>query len=569
MKNLISPYIVGTIAFSNVSRQPPDDNYIIEKLINFDKLETLRVLSRFNLLLFNMDFAVNLYNQKMLCEEFLNNYYRDKVYKKLSSNNIIFHRSQILYLIRKAFLHCIEKKNFSFEYPGNKQILGTCCLIANNFIYFPHKSDSIVERMSDFNKKQYLWRHSLPSYEIYNPPKIKHEIVRNLHIYKSFLIKINDLKYINDALLEITSVSLDDYLNIIFSIVALFLQRRENILSRGKTYIVKDELLANTNLNADSVSKIFSLISLDFYKYKKEICYAGEEKNPFNFITFKKYPLVRINEKFICIDLNFVNDKISSGLFWLINNSIISRAQRDKFHSDWGFLFEEYIKSVFRRYFAEDKYYFNPKYDNSDDEVADTIYIDKEILVLFEHKFTVLSSKAKYEQDTNYLIEEIKSKFIQNKKGEWKGIGQIANNINKLFSKNKSISCKKININKINRIFPILIVNENMLNSPYSNFMFNNEFKSLIKISQLIDKLEIMSLLVITVEDFERLEALISRYQFIEIISKKCKEDPNLNYSFSDYLDNMLNLNPDLRTEYIDMKYREWADSAIKNVFDY
>lgn len=355
-----------------------------------------------------------------------------------------------------------------------------------------------------------------------------------------------------------------------FSIIALFLQRREGILNySGNTFIIKEQLLANTNFDPDSVSKIFELISLPYSQYKAKIASSWEEENPFNFITFRKYPLVNINEKFICIDLNFVIDKISSGLFWLINDNL-PKEQRDKFHSDWGFIFEEYIKSIFKRYFAEDKYYFNPKYDNSDDEVADTIYIDKENLVLFEHKFTVLSSKAKYEEDTNYLIEEIESKFIQNKKGEWKGIGQIANNINKLFSKNKSKSCRRIDTTKIKHIFPVLIVNENILNSPFSNYILNEKFKSLINYSLLIDELEIMPLSVIYIEDFEILKSLISKYNLIEIISKRFKEDSNLDHSFSDYLINLLNTNPDLITEYINdinENYLQWFNSMKKAIF--
>ena len=570
MRKLISPYIVGTISFSDVSNQPPYENYIINSIKEFDLFESLILFSRLNFFLCDTEFAVSLENQKILCEKFLNRYYRDKVYEKLSHNKILFNRHQILYLIRKVFLHCTEKNGFSFEYVGKKHILGICCLIANYFIYFPAKSNSVFESMSDFEKKIYLWHHFLPSYEIHNPPDIRHEIVRNRYIYKSILSKIEELKYINDVLLKIESISLDDYLNIMFSIIALFLQRREGILNYGgKTFIEKKELLANTNFDPDAVSRILSLISFPYYKYKDEIAKSGESENPFNFITFRKYPLVNIKEKFFCLDLNFVNDKLSLGLFWLIHDNLQNEL-KNKYHSDWGFLFEEYIKSIFKRYFPENKYHFNPKYSNSEDEVADTIYIEKENLVLFEYKFTVLSSRAKYEEDINDLIKEIKRKFMKNEKGEWKGIGQLANNINKLFSKNMKVFCAKIDKKKIKRIFPILIVNESILNSRYSNFILNEEFKSLINYSQLIDELEIMPLSVITIEDFEILNSLISKYDFVDLISKRFKEDPNLDNSFSDYLINLLNSNPDLMTEYINdinEKYQEWFNSAKKDIF--
>jgi hypothetical protein len=205
-----------------------------------------------------------------------------------------------------------------------------------------------------------------------------------------------------------------------------------------------------------------------------------------------------------------------------------------------------------------------PLFDNSGDEVADGILNFGEDLVLLEYKFTILTQEAKYSSSKNQLIEEIKLKFEKNKKGEWKGYGQLANNINKLFSKDSNLTCKNINTEKIKRVYPILITYEHIFNAPLTNHFFNKSFQNLIDISSIDKHIEIKPLIIITVEDFEAAQPFLNKLS--KLIQERLEFDKELHFSFSDFLKKKYKEDSSLSPELIRSEYHKYADEVTKTL---
>jgi hypothetical protein len=268
----------------------------------------------------------------------------------------------------------------------------------------------------------------------------------------------------------------------------------------------------------------------------------------------------------VCLDFDFLVEKITAGIFWLINDKL-PQNERNSFRSFWGTVFEAYIKAFLLSHPALRDGLFTPSpcYDGGDDEIADGFIIYDQDLVILEFKFTNLTLESKHSPSVDDLIREIRTKFEKSQSGEWKGYGQLANCIKKLFVRDSRATHYLIKKEKIRRIFPILITYEHFFNSPFTNYQFNKYFRELIDSPSLRPNIEVMPLTLISIDDLEASQPFLGEIN--EVILERLRIDPKLTSSYSDFMKNKYRNDPSLKCEWIDTEYRKFGEEARGTIF--
>ncbi len=169
-----------------------------------------------------------------------------------------------------------------------------------------------------------------------------------------------------------------------------------------------------------------------------------------DFRIFRDKPLVEIRKhKVICIDINFLADKLENGIFWIVFNQL-RKSDRKELFGLWGKAFEKYVGSIIERSLSitntdretegsinpTQRYIISPKYTDTGNECTDIIIYTDDTLVLLECKAGRLIADAKYNGKFHDLERGLKLKYIGTKK-EPEGIWQLQNAINQLFNKDE------------------------------------------------------------------------------------------------------------------------------------
>ncbi|MGB8951221.1 MAG: hypothetical protein WCC06_00945 [Candidatus Aminicenantales bacterium] len=444
--------------------------------------------------------------------------------------------------------------------------LGICFLIANDLLSLLNLDDNELDRQETDKKKDLLWKESLPGWELNNPPELMLVISRMRKIFKEISSSFKDddsFLDLNDIFKSATKLTIDELMFFVFGLLSIYLENKKRIMKDPDAiYIHKDRLLAKARKEfpGEKLDTFFELVSLPLSAYREEIRAAKDLDYNYGFLPFRKYPIANLDQDvYFCIDFYSLLEKLATGIFWTINGYLESN-QREKFHVFWGFLFEKYINMLIKESLNSESsdFYSRPCYQKTKDEIADGILISDENLVLFEYKFTILSQEDKFANSVDSLMGEIILKFEKNNKGEWKGYGQLANNINKLFSKSRQFACSKINTEKIKRIFPVLIVYDNVLQTPFTNYIFNRNFQNLLNRTSLMDNIEIYPLTVMTIEDFEK--SLPFLRDFPELIKERIQFDPSIDFSFSHFLNIKFSKGQVRIPDFLHSEYHKFSD---------
>jgi hypothetical protein len=340
-------YVTHSQLFRNAK---PSFDYFQDKLSGLDLKETILTTSKLNLLMTDKDYAIDIPFNRRLAEDLLDDYALEK-YKKLpgTKDNFLVNRHQLLYLMKSAFMYCSQNSNTDFTESSVRNLLGRCCLLANDFIYLTKTEEKDLESSNKDHQKEILWKEFLPSYELYIPSDLKHSLGRNKIIFERILPGMPQeslFKNINQLFQSMTNISINEFRELVFTIIALYMVRRKEVTSNPAALICEiDNFTRNTNISPDIIRRVIDLISLPFDQYKDEINKSKDRDFNYGFVTFKNYPLARFSaNSFICLDCNYLIDKLTTGIFWLINNSL-SRSEANDFRTFWGNAFEAYINA--------------------------------------------------------------------------------------------------------------------------------------------------------------------------------------------------------------------------------
>ena len=287
------------------------------------------------------------------------------------------------------------------------------------------------------------------------------------------------------------------------------------------------------------------------------------------FRLWRKYPLLRISEdKTVCVDFSFLLEKLQTGVFWTIRGCLREKKEkRGIFEKLWGDAFEDYASSIIKRGINSqapsnrERLIINAKYDHKqDDECADIAICCGDTLILMECKSTILSAQAKFSGDF--------SRFYGNIKSAKKGIKQLWDAIRRLGNlyQSKRDIVKEIDICKVKKIYPVLVVSDQIFSATLMNWFLNLEFQSIVRQNYLMKHLKVMPLTVLTIMDIESLEPYMIDKPFYIHLDEWLKQFQDTNAkTFRSYLYPLMMSDPREHT-FMDQRFGQ-ITSGVQGYF--
>ncbi|HEX8565678.1 MAG TPA: hypothetical protein VF648_08405 [Pyrinomonadaceae bacterium] len=494
-----------------------------------------------------------------IAEDVLENKIKVSYGNESPANLPIFTRLTISYLTRLCILNYSESSNLI---PDGKQKggyqLGLCCLIANDYLTTEKEEIKLNSRRAKTIQK-HLALQIAPLLEFYNPIKLENGIFRFQKIlfetakspeFTDFL-KRNPNRTFNleEKFRSATGLSLENYRDYTIATLSFLLPnditadgfspvfKRQNFIS--KSLVPQEKFDAYLNLEAKSVQSL-----------KEELRKRSKFLTAWKFQQLKVTPLIEIEpETYTAIDSAFITEKLGQGGYWKINDCL-NGADREKFKSYFGDLFEFYTNKILNQIASKQPirggfFVTNAEYKNGGECFDAMMYFpNSKHLIVFEHKASLLQATSKYSGSVRRFEKELKEKFVVDKKGKPRGVGQLAKHIENLFHKDKLerrvLTDKPLQemLSKVEKISPVIIGLESFLKlhiieGVFLSEYFKNELKE--KKNNIAEGIRINPLTVIHIEELENLKPYLEKGDatFEQLLNLRFIRDPEYKRFFA------------------------------------
>ena len=380
---------------------------------------------------------------------------------------------------------------------------------------------------------------------------------------------------VNVLFYQATGLTLRNYYHLIALIVVKYMNLSLEAISEGEESLFID-FKGSPNLKPlyDKLLP-YDCISVNTLaaETEKSPCLANE------FLLWRQYPLVRLSEdRIICVDISFLLDKLQTGIFWIIQKQLekCKKGDGQRIISLWGDVFEDYAASIIRRGINSQKpsverCILNPKYIGKGvDECTDIVVCSDDALILLECKAPLLRAEVKFSGDFGKLRREFRAKLVGTEtvsgREKPKGVGQLWHAIQTLGHRNKKERRKVegIDISKVKKIYPVLILSDSVFGAPCMNWFLNLEFQRFVKRKPLRKHLEIMPLIVLTTEHLEELEPWLNDMPLYTHLDRWLEQfKQNDVRGFGDYTYSLHEHKP-RRNQFMDQRFEEIKDEAYE-----
>jgi hypothetical protein len=421
----------------------------------------------------------------------------------------------------------------------------------------------------------------LPIYELSNPPEVNPGLVRNAEYFQIFhrmaaegRFVFSDGDSIADRFLKLTGLKLDDYLLMILAVYLNYegIARRDGAVKKlienpGEFNIGIDVIFGKMRFTPEERRAFFRQTSTSVDGLA-EACKVVRSKSPlmqqYDFTALRTYPLIYTREQedvVTCLDLSFLAEKISTGVYYSIKQPLDDKAKRlqtegdeaaaeiaAKDHFDflgyWGGAFEIYVNDRLREtnYIDVQNFYANPYYDDppakTDREVFDAVLDYGEALVVFESKGKYLELGAKYSGDRDLFLTDLKS---VNRIG--KGVYQLADNLQWVFDNRPEAKRRTFHqrdaqgrpiktfdlrdISRIKRIYPVIVHQDFSLRLNGANQIMREFFGTELA-QRAVDAELVRPLSLLSVADLEILLPYLADIPLPEVLDEYAKYDDPL-----------------------------------------
>ncbi len=120
-------------------------------------------------------------------------------------------------------------------------------------------------------------------------------------------------------------------------------------------FIQKSSFLTrHFRFDASEVDRLFRLVSRDVEEIRAEVrsLYSLENIRPYHVLPFARWPLVFVGDQGFCVSVKLLADKATRGIHhMLMDPEATEPAERDRFLTYMGRVFEDYVDALFRRVF--------------------------------------------------------------------------------------------------------------------------------------------------------------------------------------------------------------------------
>jgi len=313
-----------------------------------------------------------------------------------------------------------------------------------------------------------------------------------------------------------TGIKLEVYLDILLMVTAQWsinvdITKLDDISVRST-----NKFFEHTKLDSKTIEKFLDVVGFKMDEYKqlnedllKRIGMAGD-KTLVNFITFMVKPILRYEDKFLCLSPNFLLLQLTDGPYNIVREAIKGTKLERKLPEIWGDAYEEYALERLNSAFEKR---VHPKIlDKQKSESIDALIDLGDVVLLSEIKYPHWSFKARItgsRNDMHGFMEKVarykpfKEKLGQPKIDKKKGLGQI-----KLFIEKVQSNDIVLPVDLKNKLLvPVLVLGEEYPCDPLNRELLEGWASSegcLLK----PDK-QTMPFIVLTSEDIELIESLV------------------------------------------------------------
>jgi hypothetical protein len=502
-------------------KKRPTEAELLDEIRPLDILQTVSLLARINLFLALDRFhsheqrttELQTFLVNLLIDEDLFAHLRETFGTEQLANRRPFHSLQILTLIKRVALH--GSKIGGLQPDIDKQALyrlGRCLMMINDFLVTPENISALRPDRPSIRRKIALQLQLGSSFEVANPPAIHTSVVRSDMLFGDLLKRVHSPLNLRGTFEQNSGMALEDYVDHILGLLTYYIT-----LDFHK--LIEDPRLAFIGVNTffakgpqDIVEKFWLSELMTTDALEASLREPTELKPQQEFIAFRKKPFLEVApNNAIPLHLGFVQEKLESGLFWAVFNSLSTMEERSLLFTDWGHLFEEYVSRILAqslRGAAEDYIPF-PRFSDNDEEAFDGIVSAGKYWVVMEYKGGFLSAKAKYAEDEGEFVRDLDRKFGAQKGG---GVEQLVRKIAAVFAEDPANrrSLKSVDTSEVKVVIPVLIVQEPFVSSEITASYLVDIFGTLKRKHRLDRRVVYTFPLVLDVSEVETLKPFLA-----------------------------------------------------------
>lgn len=199
--------------------------------------------------------------------------------------------------------------------------------------------------------------------------------------------------------------------------------------------------------------------------------FESHVKNPkwvSDMLWLRRKPLLVLpDNRYMVLDMQFLFENASAGLFWNFMDKFRSAKARHSFSASWGRVFEKYVQQLMEHYFAATRR--NVTFEAGD---IDILLPSASIVLALEVKSGFIAQDVKGARDQHLLATELAKKYVVDDDGRPKGVRQLANSARAL--RERAVPGFK---GSFDRIYPILVVEDPVMQTAAMNAYLNELFE--------------------------------------------------------------------------------------------
>jgi len=435
-----------------------------------------------------------------------------------------FTRLLVLSMMRLCARVCFEDEaGRLIDSPEDRYEFGRCCMYVTDYLETEEEIRSYTEGAED-EKQEAITHVGAATLDLSMPTDLLHAITR-ADIILSEVINLPEVRErVGDfdlarAFFEATGLTHEQFRDFVFIIIAWFDGQdiEELIRDSSKFIIHRQKFIGKTSIDGAAFDKLIELISVPIQELRQYLNEQPGKALSRDFSLFALRPLLALPDGFVaCLDLDFLVGMLHAGIYETVDKGFPYKQRNDGLDA-LGHLFEGYINRVFHAAYPPTgsrlivaPFEGNLRYQGKGNcEPFDGIFIpptDPRQAIVFQDKSQYLRPKYKYAADKEEFWREVDEKFGASKKKS--GVTQLVDNIERVWHRDESKRKKLVSpdLLMIERVTPILIVQESWFRFPFFNWWLNRRFQGLLAKAQVLPRVRVDPLIIVDIDSLELLE---------------------------------------------------------------
>jgi hypothetical protein len=478
----------------------------------------------------------------------------------------VFHRRQLLFLMKLAIEHCsVDGQDVLASPPGP---FGTILLMANDHLH--HGLVPFPEgEIDDFDKISRLVAEFLPVTE-FGGFTVGNKLTRAFLMMTKYTAQLQMHRDYVDVPAEykrLTGISLRDYQALTIGLMTriMSLISLESLRSNPEVAAIRPADFHQTQISHSSIEAFFR----EFADTSENILHSlqqdrrdGRDYGTNDFTIFRRKPMITEGYASLTTDVNFVVERFESGPYWRVNS--INRGIGDKLRRFWGPVFEAYVNDLIKAH--DSNFIPDPRLLNKQNEqLCDGLLVEGDSLVIMEYKASMFTADAKYSGNYIKLRNEIAKKLVKDTaEGSKKGVDQLAAAIKTLFSDPNRPVVAGVDVSHIRRVYPLLLTLDDLGSSLLISRLLNFYFKEVFNPSE-FQGVEVKPVLCTDIETFETVVPYLPEKPLSWFLQYWLDQDPLLLATLMVHFPQGL---PGRRNEWLQHAWDQLAEQASLILFN-